>query len=82
MLVGNELGIGAEEEEEEGKVEERVEGANDPEGDEEEEEVLHDELEGREVENEKDEDRGGDGVEDVGNCVIEGETQATIAIAD
>lgn len=70
MLIWHKLGIHSEEEEKEGIVEETIDGAEEPEGDQEVEKVLDDELEGWKVENEEDEDRGGDAVEDVGNCVF------------
>jgi hypothetical protein len=82
VLVGHELGSHAEEKEQHGKVEERVGTADEPEGNEQAEKVLHDELEGGEVEDEQDEDGGGGAVQDVGRGVLEGEAQATLAVAD
>lgn len=72
MLIWHKFRVHSEEKEEKWIVEETVDGAKYPERDEKVEEVLDDELEGREVKNEEDENGGCDAVKDVGNGVLQG----------
>lgn len=63
-------------------MEQAVEGAEKPEADQKKEEMLHDELEGWEVENEQDDDAGGDSVKDEGDGVLKCQPETSVAVAD
>lgn len=63
-------------------MEKAVQGAQEPEGHQQEEEMLHDELEGGEVEDEKDDDAGGDSVDDVGYRVLEGQAETPFPLSN
>lgn len=78
----NEFRCRSEEKQQHREVKQAVYGAEQPESYQQEEEMLHDELEGREVENQQDEDAGGDAMENEWNRVLQGEAQATLSVAD
>lgn len=82
MMMGNQLGRRPEQKQQHWIMEEAVDGAEDPESDEKVEEVLDDELKGRKVENQEDQNARRYAVENEWNRVFQSQTESPLAVAD